>query len=382
MKSIKSTLLLLAVLGIIGGLAWYTSQSKEKKRSHTEKEQKLLSITKDTVTGLHIINPYEEVELTKKNDQWLVATSNNYPADTESLEKAIDTLCDLKASKIASKNADAYSKYKLDNAQATIVNIKLNEDEKKKLYVGKNGPGFTTTYVRYEEDPKVYLIDEYLGSTFNRGGRTWRESTILEFPVLDVSKIIIRQPEETLSFIQQANEDGSSAWTCSELKERKIKTETIDRIIEQLSSLKADKFWIEEEFKTAEKANEKLEEKDQKTSEKLWNKLNEQAIAKGQELTKNGISIYIELKDDTKYELFIGQPEDKDQQLIKMSTKPELYQLSTYRVERFLLKDKEEYFEKAEVVEAVEEKAEETAKDSETDKTEKKENEKTISDKK
>jgi hypothetical protein len=151
------SLILVAVVG--GVIAWFQFRPI-KQETPPYLGSRVKSLDKITINFQE-----DKTVLKKNNDQWLVETENNQPADQQLVKDLLAKLETLKPTELVSQNADNHSKYGVDQTQAIRLLAYQNGQKKLELLVGKAGPSFNNNYLRKHGEEKVYLSNVSLRST-------------------------------------------------------------------------------------------------------------------------------------------------------------------------------------------------------------------------
>ena len=116
--------------------------------------------------GLSIVDTTKVTEITisqthlsKIKDTWVVASSDNFPADQSKVEQLLTALASLTKNNLVSINPDNHDEY---GVGAEGVVLKIGEQT---IIIGNSGTGFTSNYFRLAESDEVYLSDTSYEST-------------------------------------------------------------------------------------------------------------------------------------------------------------------------------------------------------------------------
>ena len=152
----------------------------------------------ELVSKIEIIAKGQTTILAKQNDQWVVATMDNYPADSEGVKDLLEKVAEFDNSRHESNNPKNQAEYQVDSSGVEAKLLDAEEKMLAHLFVGKNTPGIFNSYVRAADSNDVYVGKGYLQSIFDKGERTWKDRTIFKFEKSHVTSIDIVSPEETI----------------------------------------------------------------------------------------------------------------------------------------------------------------------------------------
>jgi hypothetical protein len=315
----KQLLVLVGILVVLGLLVLILEnpfgKSKEQKEAEAAKSF-FPNFKKEHVTKIEITAAFGETTmLVKENDQWLVASMDNYPADQKAMEELLDKVAELKTIQLASTNPEKQSIFQVDSSGVEAKLLDVSNNVLAHLFVGKTTPNIFNSYVRAADSNNVYVVKGYLKSTFDKGYRTWRDRQIFDFNQGDVTHLRIRSEEEEI----ELQMDDAGKWQMLKPVASVAKGTEVGILVDMLSSLKTDDFAEPKELAEYE-------------------------------LDAPKSSIAATLNDGSKKVLLIGE-EENNAFYVKREDKDQLFTLDKSRVNK-LIKNSEDLKEEAPVVES------------------------------
>ena len=196
------------------------------------------NFNKEQVVKIEITATGETTTLSKQDDNWVVASMDNYPADGEGVAELLSKVTEFKNTQRVSNNPEKQLEFEVDS---TGVEAKLMDASDKvlaHLFVGKTTPGFLSSYVRPADSNDVYVAQGYLQSVFNKDTRTWKDRTIFNFNKGIVTQLNIISPEETV----ELRLDADGAWQMLKPVVAAAKTTEVDALLTTFSGLDTDDF--------------------------------------------------------------------------------------------------------------------------------------------
>ena len=196
------------------------------------------NFNEEQVMEIEITATGETTTLSKQDDNWVVASMDNYPADGEGVAELLSKVTEFKNTQRVSNNPEKQSEFEVDS---TGVEAKLMDASDKvlaHLFVGKTTPGFLSSYMRPADSNDVYVAQGYLQSVFNKGTRTWKDRTIFNFNKGIVTQLNIISPEETV----ELRLDADGAWQMLKPVAAAAKTTEVDALLTTFSELDTDDF--------------------------------------------------------------------------------------------------------------------------------------------
>ena len=236
----------LLILGIIFVVLVVVVLIFENPFEQSEYEKKVETATplfpnfnKEQVAKIEIVATGETTTLSKQDgNHWVVASMENYPADSEGIVELLSKVAEFKNTQRVSNNPEKQAEFEVDT---TGVEAKLMDASDKllaHLFVGKTTPGFLSSYVRAADSNDVYVAQGYLQSVFDKGTRTWKDRTIFNFNKGIVTQLNISSSEETV----ELRPDADGTWQMLKPAASAVKQTEVDSLLTTLSELDTDDF--------------------------------------------------------------------------------------------------------------------------------------------
>ena len=197
-----------------------------------------LDFDKEQVAKIEIIAPDGTTTLAKQNGEWVVASMDNYLADSEGVEQLLTKVGELKNTQRVSNNPDKQSEFEVDSTGVEAKLMDANDKLLAHLFVGKITPGFLSSYVRVADANDVYVAQGSLQSVFNKGTRTWKDRTIFDFNKGIATQLNISSSEETV----ELHLDENGIWQMLKPVAATANTTEVDNLLTMLSGLNTDDF--------------------------------------------------------------------------------------------------------------------------------------------
>ncbi|MCZ6793790.1 MAG: DUF4340 domain-containing protein [Planctomycetota bacterium] len=194
-KSILITLVLLLILvGLYLGLGGdsYTSTVRDEKTAGFES---FTSVDFDDVARITVDKGKgEQVVLEKQKDGWVVASSWNYEADGEKVEKIIDSVKEIDDGTIVGRRTDSHRDLEVDKVHGGFLAFFDAKDQKLgELVIGKGAPfsgsinAERQVFVRFNGEDTTYRVSSSVQSETSLysqdvEGKRYLETTIFELP--------------------------------------------------------------------------------------------------------------------------------------------------------------------------------------------------------
>ena len=239
----KQLLVLVGVLVVLGLLVLIFENpfGKSEDQRRVEEAQLLFPFfNKADVAKIEIIAAFgmTTTTLVKQNDQWLVESMDNYPADQQAVADLLDQVAEMKTIQRASSNAEKQAVFRVDSSGVEAKLTDASGNALAHLFAGKTTPEIFNSYVRAADSNDVYIVKGYLKATFDKGYRSWRDRTIFAFLKEDVTHLAIRSEEEEI----ELQIDAAGEWHMLKPFVSAADGTEIETITDLMSSLETDDF--------------------------------------------------------------------------------------------------------------------------------------------
>lgn len=202
----NKTLVLAAVLFALVGIYWMMNQSEPVAKTDTP----LVHADSASVSYMKIITSADTTELRKEGDGWKLIGVKVFPANMQSVGRALQRFSQMTKKAMVTDKPDRYGEFEVDGGKGVLVNFTANGKDQS-LFLGKAGPTMQTSYARLEGDREVWEIGGNHASAFRRPPADWRDKTITSLPMDSIKKVSITQNGSTLILEKQ-----DSLWNASE----------------------------------------------------------------------------------------------------------------------------------------------------------------------
>lgn len=247
MKRKKEIFILLL---IIAALSLYLFFHKED-RTHYELPS-LSAIDTEEITRLTIRKDDTAQELKKENDRWILLPQG-FPADSATVEKMLEILAGLSLTALASE-AGNDSIYDLDEAKRIRVAVFRDDTPLRTLDIGKAASSQRHTFVKLEDDKRIYHAAENFRNRFDKKVSDLRDKQVMKVEG-EISELLLAKGDKSLRILRgaepadvepeqaQTEEEGKPAlempkWQTDDGKT--VKEKDVDTLIKTLSDLKCE----------------------------------------------------------------------------------------------------------------------------------------------
>jgi len=151
-------------------------------------QEKLLAFDRNAVDGLRIEADKHSVVLNKRDGKWVLPQSADFPANTASVDRLLDTLAGLQKGWPVATTAAAANHFKVadDNFERRL-SLLSNGKPLAVLYVGTS-PGYRKVHVRADGTDAVFAV-AFNTWEANASADDWIDKAILTFAPDDIERV-------------------------------------------------------------------------------------------------------------------------------------------------------------------------------------------------
>lgn len=218
----KTLLIILAILvALVVVVTIYDSKKGERSFRAEMIDADTAKITKV------VIDPKAEksdvIELTKQSDGWHVSSGKStYRADEMMINNILTTFREMKPLRMIANDKSRWGDYDVTDSSATKIKIFTGKKLASNLYVGRfnyqqpknSNPqqysynqqrGTMTTYVRLADEKAVYIVEGFLGMSFNRNLNDYRDKTVIRSNKEDWTRLTFTYPADSSFTLSKEN---------------------------------------------------------------------------------------------------------------------------------------------------------------------------------
>lgn len=161
-----------------------------------------------------------------------------FTADRARVGGALGAFGGLEQGVVVSDNPGKQSLYQVDKAGVSVRAFDSDGKEITDVVVGKNGPDFSSTYIRRADGDRVYLIRRSIVGMFSPRAFDWRERRIWPIEPASVSAIEVKSPKGKWS----AARDEKGEWKITQPSESIPDQTRFKEFVGKLAHLTAEDF--------------------------------------------------------------------------------------------------------------------------------------------
>jgi hypothetical protein len=165
-------------------------------------------------------------------------TAMQAKADKTAIDDILDALKNLKVKVFEADGITNLSPYGLDKPRIEATVVPGENKTQKTLLVGKDVPGTDRVYAKRQDSDSVFSVNKDIIARLTKEVYDLRDKTVIDFQRADVNKLELKRGESTIVCVK----DNLGEWRIMQPAEYKADKDTINNLLFELDSLKAQKF--------------------------------------------------------------------------------------------------------------------------------------------
>ena len=241
----KGTALLLVVALSIGAYVYFYeirgSESRDKKKQEQNRLWKLDNATIQEISLSTASGGNQRITAVRAGEkEWKLTAPRALEADSEELGRVASSAADLSRESVVEANAPDLSVFGLASPQAKLE-FKTKDGREYKIRFGNNNPSGSSTYAALEGKNEVFLVANYVASTFNKKLDDLRNRSVLSFDQFEARSLDLKSEKGSVQLVK----DNDRWWLAG--KERwAADSSGVNAVLGALSNTKLKEFFDED----------------------------------------------------------------------------------------------------------------------------------------
>jgi hypothetical protein len=206
------------------------------KNSFGLREKKAVSVEREKVDSLELVNPSTTLQFAKRGSDWRIVKPIDARGDFGAIESAIERVATLQMQGITAENGDDPKKYGLDKPSAT-VNLGLGSS-KATLTLGRTDN--SVVYAKDAARPMIFTVAPTLSTDLFKDVSDYRRKDLFDSRSFSMERVSFTRGSETIVLEKSKSGDGKEIWKNSAGKE--VDPAKVDDLLAKVGSLRADTF--------------------------------------------------------------------------------------------------------------------------------------------
>ena len=229
MRGVRSLLVLVVIAIPLGYLVYRDYQ--RPPGDDGPKKDKVFSVDSAKIEEITIKSDSgEQTRLQKSGADWQMVSPVSARPDNSEVSGLTTNLSTLEMQRVVDENPSDLKEYGLDQPR---IEVSFKADgQQHTLFIGQKTPPGSDLYAKRANDNKVFLIQSYLESNFNKKAFDLRDKTAVKVERDKLDAVEIATPERTIRFTKPSGE-----WQLGEPLQGRADFSAIEGLVSRLTSL-------------------------------------------------------------------------------------------------------------------------------------------------
>lgn len=203
MRSLTSTLVLLAILGGLVGYIYYDNGTTP---DGTPANEKVFSIAEDQIDELHIKSSGgETTRMQKVGENWQQVEPETIAADEAAVKAITANVTMAQVQRVIDEKPTDVAQYGLNPARIEVGFRLKDQKNFQRLLVGEKTPTGTELYAKLPDQPRVFLISSSIEGDLDKSPFNLRDKTVLKIESDQVDSLEISDARASLIFAREGS---------------------------------------------------------------------------------------------------------------------------------------------------------------------------------
>jgi hypothetical protein len=215
-------------------------------------------LSEKEISSFELTDSNGKVRIQRKGDVWILGSasvasttpanpmmnttstnnlsSTEFQADSASVISILEKIVAIKRDQLISTNPQKQSLFEVDSAKGILAEV-FDQSGKSRgsIRIGKNGPDYSSCYVRMPGSNEVYMVGGNIKYSFFTDNKRWRDKSVIKFDQSTAKSLSIMKKDGSKIVL---NKD-STTWKLAEPIQAPVKATETQEILSSLSRLMA-----------------------------------------------------------------------------------------------------------------------------------------------
>ena len=159
------------VFVVLVGL-WILVSQRDKK--FEQKNEPIFSINPTTLTSFTVSKGKTAVTLLKKDSLWVSQEPDTGNVEQNRIKSVLENTLKVKRTVFITDKPEKYSQFSVDS-NAVKIELFVSGKKVEELLIGRSKTSWSTNYIKYPDDPKVYISQESILNRIQEKADFWRK---------------------------------------------------------------------------------------------------------------------------------------------------------------------------------------------------------------
>jgi uncharacterized protein DUF4340 len=182
MRGLRSTIALVVVLAGLGAYIYFVTWKTPAGDAGKKSEKVFAGLQADKIEEVRITSAGGDATTLKKdNGTWQVMQPVTAKADESEISGITSALSTTDVVRVIDENPSSLNEYGLSNPRIEVDFKAAGDKDYRKLFIGEKSPTGADLFAKRNDEKKVFLIQAFQESTFNKDTFALRDKVVLKF---------------------------------------------------------------------------------------------------------------------------------------------------------------------------------------------------------
>ena len=227
----RSTLLLLTLAAALAAYAYFIEADRPSRIEAENAKDRVFNMESVDLVELEVTASGDQTVLRKSDGIWNIIEPVRTKADGIEVSGITTGVSALEVERVVQDIADDLDRFGLADPTVEIAFKAEGEDRVIRLLLGNQTSTGGHLYAMRSDDPRVFLVDAYLQSSFDLTTFDLRDKAIVEFDRDDVDRLSLTTPTHTVKLVHA---DG--VWHLEEPWKIRASSNTVNALLTKLDT--------------------------------------------------------------------------------------------------------------------------------------------------
>lgn len=251
MQGVRLLIAAVVLAALAGTLYWSNKQkAKESAKPAADTPPKILSLNDGDVQKIDIKKRGgpETVVQRGNGGKWELTEPKPYGVDQEAANSLASSVATVASDRVVEDKPADVKQYGLD-APSLELDLTSKDGKTRKVLLGDDAPGGSSTYAKLDSDPRVFTIASYTKSNLDKSPKDLRDKRLLTFDQDKLSRIELLAKKQDIEFGRSKDE-----WQILKPKPWRADGLQVEELVRKLKDAKMDLNISDEDAKKASAA--------------------------------------------------------------------------------------------------------------------------------
>lgn len=203
MRGLRSTIALVVVLAGLGAYIYFVTWKKAPETAASKQEKVFAGVEADKVEEVKLTSEKgDATTLKKEGGAWTITAPAAAKADDSEAGAITSAIAQAEIARVIDENPADLKDYGLTKPRIEVAFKAAGDKDYKRLSIGDKSPTGTDLFAKRNDEKKVFLIQSFQESTFNKSTFDLRDKTVLKVDRDKVDGVAITAGDKKLELVK------------------------------------------------------------------------------------------------------------------------------------------------------------------------------------